>query len=81
MILLQERWRKEGGTERERKKDRKMEEGRERDSPLGSSATLLLLTLSEVRLFILQRDGAKVTMLFPETSSEDSDGSSDTTVK
>ena len=81
MILLQERWRKEGGTERERKKDRKMEEGRERDSPLGSSATLLLLTLSEVRFFILQRDGVKVTMLFPETSSEDSDGSSDTTVK
>ena len=28
-----------------------------------------------------QRDGVKVTMLFPETSSEDSDGSSDITVK
>ena len=71
------------GRNREGKKEREKDGGRqrERDSPSGSSATLLLLTLSEVSFFILQRDGVKVTILFPETSSEDSDGSSDTTMK
>ena len=72
------------GRKREGKKEEEKvrETGeRKRDSPSGNSATLLLLTLSEVRFFILQRDGVKVTILFPETSSEDSDGSSDTTVK
>ena len=48
--------------------------------PSGRVASLLLLRLSVVSFFMLHTEGVRVEMLLQETSSDDKEWSSDTTV-